>query len=83
MSLAWNDNSDNEAGFEIQRSTTSGSDFTTIHTTSSDVTTYLDETVSPETEYFYQIRAINSYGESNFTPELVLRHLQYQLLVQL
>ena len=70
MSLSWIDNSDDETGFEIQRSTTSGSGFTTIHTTSSDVTTYLDETVSPETEYFYQIRAINSYGESSYTPEV-------------
>ena len=70
VTLSWIDNSDNETGFEIQRSTTSGSGFTTIHTTSSDVTTYLDETVLPETEYFYQIRAINSYGESDYTPEV-------------
>ena len=70
LTLSWVDNSDNEAGFEIQRSTTSGSGFATIHTTTSDVTTYLDETVLPETEYFYQIRAINSYGESDYTSEV-------------
>ena len=70
VTLTWIDNSDNETGFEIQRSTTSGSGFATIDTTASDVTTYLDETVLPETEYFYQIRAINSYGESDYTPEV-------------
>ena len=70
LTLSWVDNSDDESGFEIQRSTTSGSGFATIHTTTSNVTTYLDETVLPETEYFYQIRAINSYGESDYTSEV-------------
>jgi hypothetical protein len=65
--LSWVDNSENESGFEIQRSTTPGTGFETIHTTGANVSFYSDGTVFPENNYYYRIRAVNTFGESEFT----------------
>ncbi|GEM_PF-5503367 len=61
--LTWSDNSDNESGFMVQRSLTSGSGFSTVHTSSSDVHSFTD-TVSPETVYYYQVLAAGSDADS-------------------
>ena len=61
--LDWVDNSNNELGFIIERSTTGNpNDFlpllngAVIH----DVTTYLDETVNPNETYWYKVRPANA-----------------------
>jgi uncharacterized protein YjdB len=72
IQLSWSDHSDNETGFEIQRSDTSGTGYSTLFTTTVNATSYLDAAVEPEHSYFYRIRAINSYGESDYTPELMV-----------
>jgi hypothetical protein len=68
VSLRWVDKSNNEAGFTIQRATTTR--FTTGLTTftvGANVTTYTDTTVLIKTRYFYRVRATNSIGNSAFT----------------
>ncbi len=62
--LAWTDNATNETGFEIQRSLNSSSGFAAIGTVSSNTTTYVDNTVSVGTTYFYKVRAFNDFGFS-------------------
>jgi len=68
IDLSWSDNSSNESGFEIERSHTSSSDnFAWIHTTAAGTTSYTDNGLDNETEYFYRIRAINATGPSLYT----------------
>ncbi len=66
VQLSWNDNSNNEAEFDIERST-DGTNWTQIATVGVNVTTYNDTTVQALTEYFYRVRASNSIGPSGYT----------------
>ena len=67
IDLAWTDNSDNETGFEIERSTTGiGGTYGPLHTTSANATAYSDSGLDPETEYCYRARATNAAGESAY-----------------
>ncbi|MDN5205237.1 fibronectin type III domain-containing protein [Fulvivirgaceae bacterium BMA10] len=69
IDLSWTDNSSNETGFEIERSTVSGSGYTLITTTNSDITSFTDSGLTAGTTYYYQIRAINGVGQSTYTSE--------------
>jgi len=70
ISLSWSDNSSNETNFVVQRSTTSGSGFTTIATLGVNTTSYADTTgLSASTAYFYRVYATNSAGSSGFSNE--------------
>jgi Secretion system C-terminal sorting domain len=62
--VSWTDNATNETGFEIQRSLNSSSGFAAIGTVASNTTTYVDNTVSVGTTYFYKVRAFNDFGFS-------------------
>ncbi|MEA3313527.1 MAG: fibronectin type III domain-containing protein, partial [Caldisericota bacterium] len=68
ISLTWTDNSDNEDGFKIERKEAGGT-FAEIDTALADATTYSDTTVSPETTYYYRIRAYNTIGDSVYSDE--------------
>ncbi|MBN1187050.1 MAG: fibronectin type III domain-containing protein [Bacteroidales bacterium] len=65
--LSWQDNSMNETGFRIERSLSSGSDYEEIHTTSANVTSYLDNTLIDGTEYFYRVCATTSGPNSDYS----------------
>jgi len=68
VALAWNDNSNNEDGFLIQRATNNGfSQGLTNFTAGANVTTFTDTTVSPNTRYYYRVRAFNGLGNSAFS----------------
>jgi fibronectin type 3 domain-containing protein len=69
IDLTWTDNSNDETGFIVQRSTTSGSGFVTITTTAADVTSFSDSGLEAGTEYFYQVVATNAAGDSAPTHE--------------
>ena len=75
VTLNWTDNSSNETGFEIHRSTTgSGGTYTLKTTTVADVNTYPDSGLTPLTEYCYKMRAINGAGPSAFTSSDMCDH---------
>ncbi len=67
LKITWRDNSINETGFELYRSTSTDDDFQLVGTTSTDVTTYTDSGLKTETTYFYKIRATNTGGNSQFS----------------
>ncbi|MDZ7269295.1 MAG: S8 family serine peptidase, partial [candidate division KSB1 bacterium] len=69
INLAWTDNSTNETGFEIDRATTSGGPYTQIATTAANVTSYSDTGLSPNTTYYYRVRATNGAGDSGNSNE--------------
>jgi titin len=64
IDLAWTDNSDNEDGFQIERREGQVGDFLEIASVSSGVTTYIDQSVGPATEYCYRVSAFNEQGSS-------------------
>ena len=69
--LTWADNSSDETGFEIERSTAGGgAGFSNIHTTASGVTSYNDNTALASTTYYYRVRAVNGTGPSSYSAEV-------------
>jgi hypothetical protein len=66
IDLTWNDNSDDEYGFEIERSSDS-SPWELVDTVGADVTTYPDTGLAPGTTYYYRVRAFNGSGASAYS----------------
>jgi predicted phage tail protein len=66
MDLAWSDNSTNEDGFAIERST-NGVNFNQITTLGANATGYSDLGVTASTTYFYRVRAFNNTGFSGYS----------------
>ena len=66
INLSWTDNSNNETGFEVRRSS-DGTTFTEIATVGANVTTYADSGLAASTKYYYRVRAYNSAGNSAYS----------------
>jgi hypothetical protein len=66
LRLEWQDNSNNEDGFEIWRKTNNG-EWLLIGATGPDVTTFNDGVIPIGVTLSYQVRAWNQFGESGFT----------------
>ena len=64
--LSWTDQSDEEAGFRIERSVESGG-FELFTTVPADVVEFDDQTVSPFVHYEYRVRGFTSNGSSVFS----------------
>ncbi len=67
VDLSWEDNSDNETGFRIQRKDSSNI-FSDVGTTGADETTFTDN-VSDITTYTYRVIAYNDSAVSNYSNE--------------
>ncbi|MFV2013995.1 MAG: fibronectin type III domain-containing protein [Candidatus Heimdallarchaeota archaeon] len=70
ISLSWSDNSSNEEHFIVQRSSTSGSGFTTIITLAADTTSYTNSGLIASTTYYYRVYSTNSIGNSSNSNEV-------------
>ena len=66
LKLSWNDNSDNETGFEVEKST-DGTTFTTLTSVAPNVNSYTENNVSPTQFASYRVRAINPSGNSSYS----------------
>lgn len=64
--LTWSDNSTNEEGFTIERST-DGVNFSPIATKGLNVTTHTDSGLATSTTYYYRVKAFNNIGSSGYT----------------
>jgi Phage-related protein, tail component len=70
VNLTWTDNSTNESGFTVQRST-DGTNYATVATTASNVTTFSDTGLSRSTKYYYRVQSFNADGNSSFATTTV------------
>jgi large repetitive protein len=71
VSLIWSDESNNETGFEISRSTSPTGTYINIGITPADATSFIDSVgLAPQTKYWYKIRSVNNYGTSEFVSVL-------------
>jgi len=66
INLTWQDNSNNEQEFKIERST-DGVNFSQIATVGADVTSYPDTGLIQCTTYSYRVRAYNAVGNSGYS----------------
>lgn len=62
----WKDNSDNETNFVIERSI-DGITFAQIAEVAANVTTYTDNSLVPNTKYFYRVKAITGNDSSSYS----------------
>jgi hypothetical protein len=65
LTLTWNDNSSDEDGFIIERSSDAGNSYQQVGTVGRNVTYFIDQTISTEVMYRYRVYAYNTFGSSN------------------
>jgi len=72
VNLTWTDNSSNETGFQIERST-DGSMFAVIATTAANATTYRDSSTAKRQTYYFRVAAVNNVGRSSYSNVVTIR----------
>lgn len=68
IKINWTDFSDNEDGFKIERKTSGGS-YAEVKTLPANTTIFLDSGLTPNTTYYYRVRAYNAAGNSDYSNE--------------
>ena len=66
INIGWTDNSNNEAGFKIERKTGNAGTFTQIASVSANVNSFASTGLSANTKYFFRVRAYNNGGHSAY-----------------
>ncbi|MDD5145487.1 MAG: fibronectin type III domain-containing protein [Candidatus Pacebacteria bacterium] len=64
--LNWQDNSTNETGFKVEKST-NGVDFAEIYSLPANSTNCYDYDVAPGTTYYYRVKTYNAAGDSEYS----------------
>ena len=66
INMSWTDNADNETSYEIERSLDKTT-FTKVNEISANVTSYSDQGLNASTQYYYRVRAKNTFGASGYS----------------
>jgi|GEM_PF-7015100 len=69
INLVWNDNSNNEDGFRIERKTGAGGSYAEIDTVGAGITAYQNTGLASSTTYYYRVLAYNTAGNSSYSNE--------------
>jgi hypothetical protein len=70
INLSWNDNSNNELGFVLERKTGLNGNYSVVTILSPNTQNYQDKNLNDNTNYYYRLRAYNNYGSSSYTAEV-------------
>jgi hypothetical protein len=79
--IQWQDRSDNETGFEVWRASDSTGAYALIKTLPANATTYADNGLSPNSTYYYIVRATNATTQSNYSNIASLTTYSYQVYI--
>jgi len=66
LTVNWNDNATNETNYVLERSN-DGSNFTVIATLPANTASYNETGLTPNTQYYYRVKAINATESSIYT----------------
>jgi hypothetical protein len=66
LTVNWNDNAANETNYVVERSS-DGTNFTVLATLGANATTYNDAGLTPNTQYYYRVKATNASESSVYT----------------
>ncbi len=69
IGISWQDNSNNETGFKIERKTGTAGIWSQIATTTANIASCSNTGLSANTTYYNRVRAYNSAGNSNYSNE--------------
>ncbi|MGE7775737.1 fibronectin type III domain-containing protein [Chitinophaga sp. NPDC101104] len=72
ITIDWTDNPNavyNETGYEVYRSNSAGANYQLIAITAPNAATYTDNNLSPNTKYYYVLRAVNTTAASAISNE--------------
>lgn len=68
INLVWTDNAEDEVEFQLERSDISDSSgFVNIDSPAANTESFSDSGLTPDTQYWYRIRATNEDGNSNWS----------------
>ena len=67
ITINWQDNSNDESGFNILRSTSATTGFALVGTSGANTTSYTDTGLAASTTYYYEVVAENTAGNANAT----------------
>lgn len=67
LTVSWSDNATNETNYVLERSP-NGTAFTVIATLPANTTSYNETGLTPNTQYYYRVKAINTTDSSVYTP---------------
>jgi hypothetical protein len=67
LNVAWQDNSNNEDGFNIERATSASGPFSKIATVGANITTYGNTNLAEATNFCFRVNAFNASGVSSFS----------------
>jgi hypothetical protein len=70
-SMSWQDNSNNETGFAIERSTNGSNVWQQVGTVGANVTSFTNTGLTPSTEYRYRVKSFNNVSAYPFYTNLV------------
>ncbi len=70
INLSWNDNSDNEQGFTIERKIGLYGLYQVVASVGRNVTSFMDTMAIGNTSYIYRVRAYNAATNSGYSPEV-------------
>ncbi len=66
IDLSWEDIADNESGYEIYRSKGNSQNFELINTVSANISSFTDDNLDRNNDYFYRLRAVSATDSSDF-----------------
>ena len=69
INLAWSDNANNETGYSLERKLAGDSAYIEIIALGANTASYSNTGLTPGTQYFYRVRAVNSTGPSAYSNE--------------
>ncbi|MGC8943569.1 MAG: fibronectin type III domain-containing protein [Caldisericia bacterium] len=69
IDITWQDNATDETNYVVERKIEGGS-YSVIITLPANTNVYSDTSVSPNTKYYYRVKAKNSFGDSGYSNEI-------------